>query len=42
MKKTYASPRLTVHGDVRKITLKNGDSFVDVPQGTPCCPDASS
>ena len=35
MKKTYATPRLIVHGDVRRITLQNGVSVVDVPQGTP-------
>lgn len=41
MKKTYASPQLTVHGDVRKITLQNGTSVTDVPQGSDCCNVAS-
>jgi hypothetical protein len=40
-KKTYAAPRLTVHGDVRKITLQHGHSVTDVPKGTPCCNDIS-
>jgi len=41
-KKTYVAPQLTVHGDVRKITLQNGASVTDVPKGTPCCDDAGS
>ena len=42
MKKSYAAPRLIVHGDVRKITLQNGVTVTDVPQGTPCCDNIAS
>jgi hypothetical protein len=39
MKKAYSTPRLTVHGDVEKITLQSGSNVTDVPEGTPCCDD---
>lgn len=41
MKKAYSKPQLTVHGDVRKITLQNGNEVTDVPIGTPCCNDVA-
>jgi hypothetical protein len=38
LKKTYSAPKLSVHGDVEKITLQGGVSQTDVPQGTPVGP----
>jgi hypothetical protein len=32
-KKPYTTPRLTVHGDVEKITLQNGLDNADTPAG---------
>jgi hypothetical protein len=37
-KKTYESPRLTVHGTVGELTLTGGGSSTDVPNGTPVGP----
>jgi hypothetical protein len=33
-KKTYRKPTLTVHGDVKKITLAGAVKNADVPGGT--------
>ena len=32
-KDTYTSPQLTVHGDLRKITLQGANQALDCPQG---------
>lgn len=34
-KKPYTAPKLTIHGDVEKITQQGGVIQTDVPQGTP-------
>jgi hypothetical protein len=35
VKKSYAAPKLTVHGNVEKLTQQNGKTFNDTPLGTP-------
>lgn len=34
----YNTPRLTIHGDVERITRQGGFSATDVPIGTPVGP----
>jgi hypothetical protein len=34
-RKTYETPRVTVHGTVGELTLQGGGGLVDVPGGTP-------
>jgi hypothetical protein len=33
-KKAYVTPELTVHGNVEKLTQKNGSKFNDTPFGS--------
>jgi hypothetical protein len=42
MKKSYARPKLSVHGDIARITLQGGSSRTDVPMGTPVGPSGVS
>jgi hypothetical protein len=41
-RKKYASPKLTIHGDVAKITLQGGFNHIDVPIGTPIGPGTTA
>jgi hypothetical protein len=35
IKKSYLAPKLTVHGNVEKLTEQNGRDFNDTPLGSP-------
>jgi hypothetical protein len=41
-KKPYTTPQLKTYGKLEEITQQSGNSFIDVPVGTPCCTNIAS